>query len=367
MNVPFLDLKAQYQSIKEEINSKILEVCENTAFALGKYVHEFEGNFASFIGTKHAMGLNSGTAADHIAIKSVIEPGDEVITVPNTFIATSESITAAGGKVVFCDIEEDSYNMDWRKFEAAITPKTKAVVPVHLYGQPADMDPILEVARKHNLVVIEDAAQAHGALYKGKKAGSLADAAAWSFYPGKNLGAYGEAGAITTDRDDIADYTRVFRDHGMREKYIHEMEGHNMRMEGFQGAVLNVKLKYIEQWSEARRKHAALYDQLLTDVAGVIPPRQMDYARHVYHLYVIRVEEREKLQQFLADKGIGSGFHYKFPLHLQKAYDYLGHKKGDFPVTENVMKEILSLPMYPEMTEDMVYYVVESIKEFLNK
>ena len=365
MYVPFVDLKAQYQSIRREILKELEAVCENTSFVLGPFVKTFEENFAKFIGTKHTIGLNSGSAADQLAIQALIKPGDEVITTSNTFIATSEAITAAGGKVVFVDIEEDSYNMDPRILDKVITRKTKVIVPVHLYGQPADMDPILEIARKHHIYVVEDAAQAHGAMYKGRMAGNLGDAAAFSFYPGKNLGAYGEAGAITTNLDDIAEFARKYRDHGSLEKYIHDFEGHNMRMEGFQGAILNLKLKYLKQWTASRRRNAELYHSLLKDVDGVKIPRQMPYAKHVYHLYVIRVKNREKLQNYLQGKGIATGFHYKYPLHLQKAYDYLGHKKGDFPVTEKVMQEIISLPMFPELTGEQIEYVAEHVKKFM--
>ncbi len=364
MHIPFVDLKQQYLSIQREIKQELENVCQNASFVLGPFVRTFEENFSKFIGIKHTIGLNSGTSAVQLAVQSFISPGDEVITVPNTFIATTEAITAAGGKVVFVDIEGESFNMDPAKLESAITPRTKVIVPVHLFGQPADMDPILEIAHKHKVFVVEDAAQAHGAEYNGRKAGSLGTAAAFSFYPGKNLGAYGEGGAITTNSDDIAGFVKMYRDHGSREKYIHEFEGHNMRMEGFQGAILSVKLKYLEKWNNARRNHARLYNKLLRDDPSVITPLEMSYAKHVYHLYVIRVPDREKLQQYLNENGISSGFHYKYPLHLQKAYQYLGHMQGDFPVTEKVMNEIISLPMYPELTEDQIEYVVHHVKKF---
>jgi dTDP-4-amino-4,6-dideoxygalactose transaminase len=367
VNIPFVDLKAQYQQVGQEILQELEKVCENTSFVLGPFVKNFEENFAKLSGSKHVIGLNSGTAADQLAIQALIQTGDEVITVPNTFIATTEAITAAGGKVVFADIEESSYNLDPSKLEQAISSKTRVIMPIHLYGQPAEMDTINEIARVYNLYVVEDAAQAHAAEYKGKKAGNLADAAAFSFYPGKNLGAYGEAGAVTTNSDEIAEFVRKYRDHGSSEKYIHEFEGNNMRMEGFQGAVLNVKLKYLEAWTEARRRNAKLYNELLQDTEGIIIPVEMPYARHVYHLYVIRVSDREKLQQYLAEKGIASGYHYKYPLHLQKAYQHLGYREGDFPVTEKVMKEIISLPMYPELSADQVEYVAETVKSFEKK
>ncbi|UCF64022.1 MAG: DegT/DnrJ/EryC1/StrS family aminotransferase, partial [bacterium] len=282
------------------------------------------------------------------------------------FIATTEAITAAGGKIVFADIEEDSYNLDPSKIEAKITPKTKAVVPIHLYGQPADMNPIIELAKQYNLCVIEDAAQAHGAEYKGKKAGNLGDAAAFSFYPGKNLGAYGEGGAVTTNSETIANFVNRYRDHGSSEKYIHEVEGYNMRMEGFQGAILNLKLKFLDKWTDLRIRNARIYDSLLQDIDDIIIPRRIPDTKHVYHLYVIRVKNRESLQNFLFDRGIATGFHYKYPLHLQKAYTHLGYKNGDFPITEKVMQEIISLPMYPELSEEQITYVVENLKEFLS-
>jgi dTDP-4-amino-4,6-dideoxygalactose transaminase len=241
------------------------------------------------------------------------------------------------------------------------------IVPIHLYGQPADMDPILEIARKYNLSVVEDAAQAHHAEYKGRRAGSIGHAAAFSFYPGKNLGAYGEGGAVTTNSDEVAEFVKLYRDHGSRKKYIHEIEGHNMRMEGFQGAVLNIKLKHLPGWTESRRKNAALYNELFKGVEGVITPKEMPYSKHVYHLYVIRVKDRQELQNYLNEKGVASGYHYMYPLHLQKAYENLGYHKGDFPVTERVMEEIISLPMYPELTPAQIEYVVESVKEFVQR
>ena len=365
MNIPFVDLKAQYQQIQSEILAELEKVCQNTSFVLGPFVKTFEENYAKFIGTKYAIGLNSGTAADQLAIQALIQPGDEVITTPNTFIATTEAITAAGGKTVFVDIEEDSYNMNPEKLEAAISTKTRVIIPIHLYGQPADMDPIMKIARGHDLFVVEDAAQAHAAEYKGRKAGSIGDAAAWSFYPGKNLGAYGEAGAVTTNSDEIADFIVKYRDHGSSEKYIHEFEGYNMRMEGFQGAVLNVKLKYLEEWTERRRSNARLYNEFLDGLDGIITPTELPYTKNVFHLYVVRVQNREKLQQHLSDKGIASGFHYKYPLHFQKAYKQLGYKTGDFPVTEKVMSEIISLPMYPELRPEQIEYVADSVKQFV--
>jgi len=367
LNIPFVDLRAQYQQISSEIHSELEKVCQNASFVLGPFVKTFEENFAKFIGTKFAIGLNSGTAADQLAVQALIQPGDEVITTPNTFIATTEAITAAGGKIVFVDIKEDTYNMDPSKLESGSTLKTKVIVPIHLYGQPTDMDPIMEFARENGVYVVEDAAQAHGAVYKNRKAGGIGDAAAWSFYPGKNLGAYGEAGAVTTNSDEIADFIFKYRDHGSSEKYIHEFEGYNMRMEGIQGAVLNVKLKYLEEWTERRRHNAQLYNAFFKNTEGVVTPVTLPEVRHVYHLYVIRVQNREKLQQHLSDRGISTGFHYKFPLHLQKAYKRLGYKAGDFPITEKVMSEIISLPMYPELTSEQIEYVADSVIQFIKK
>lgn len=367
MKVPFVDLKAQYQSIRSEILPQLEAVCENTSFVLGPFVKKFEEDFARFVGVKHALGVSNGTAADQLAIQALIRPGDEVITTPNTFFATTEAITAAGGKIVFADIEEDSYNIDPEKVAAAITPRTRMIVPIHLYGQPADMDPLLEIARQHRLYVVEDSAQAHGAQYKGRNAGSMGDAAAFSFYPGKNLGAYGEAGAVTTNSDEVAEFVNLYRDHGSRIKYEHEIEGHNMRMEGFQGAVLAVKLKHLPAWTAGRRRAAAVYNELLREVPGVITPAEMPYARHVYHLYVIRVKDREGLSAYLNEMGIGNGYHYKYPLHLQKAYAHMGFRPGDFPVTEQVMKEIISLPMFPELQDGQIEYVANAVKKFVSK
>ena len=367
MNVLFVDLKAQFNSIRPEILAALESVCEQTCFVLGPFVNEFEKSFAKFINANHCIGLNNGTSAVQLAVMSVTKPGDEVITTPNTFIATTEAISAAGAKVVFVDIDEDTYNMDPACLEDAITPRTKAIVPVHLCGQPADMDPILDIAKRHDIFVIEDAAQAHGAEYKGRKAGSIGDAAAFSFYPGKNLGAYGEGGAVTTNSDKIKEFVHLYRDHGSREKYIHEFEGHNMRMEGFQGAILGVKLKYIEKWTESRRKHASYYNELLSQIEAIKTQQELSDTRHVYHLFMVRVEERERLQHYFNEHGISSGFHYKYPLHLQKAYSYLGYRQGDFPVTEKVMEEIISLPMFPELKNDQIEYVVENIRNFLKQ
>jgi dTDP-4-amino-4,6-dideoxygalactose transaminase len=364
MKVNFVDLKAQYQTIKPEIDKAIENVISNTAFILGKAVAEFEEQFASYCGAKHCVGINSGTSALIMALKALdVGEGDEIITTPNTFIATAEAISFAGATPVLVDIEEKNYNLDPAKLEKAITAKTKAIIPVHLYGQPADMDPILEIAKKKGIPVIEDAAQAHGARYKGKKTGGLATGACFSFYPGKNLGAYGEGGAVTTDDESIAQKVRMLRDHGSPKKFYHEFIGNNCRLEGIQGAVLSVKLKHLDKWNDGRRKNADLYRKYL-EGTGVGLPEEMPYAKHVYHVFCVRVKDREKLIDFLKEKGIFTNIHYPIPIHLQKAYSFLGYKKGDFPVTEGCMDEILSLPMFAELTEEEIKYTADCIKEF---
>jgi len=295
-----------------------------------------------------------------------VSAGDEVITVPNTFIATTEAISQVGATPVFVDIYSDTGNIDVSLIENQITEKTKAIIPVHLYGQPADMDPILEVAKRHNLAVIEDACQAHGALYKNKKAGSLGITGCFSFYPGKNLGAFGEAGAVVTQDDEIADKIRMIRDHGQEKKYFHQIEGYNGRLDAIQAAVLRIKLKRLESWNRSRMENATYYNELLSEIPGVTIPVEADFAVSVYHLYVILVNNRNELQQFLNKKGVATGLHYPMPLHLQKAYAYLGFKEGAFPVTEDVADRLLSLPMYPQLSKKQIEYVATSINEFIN-
>jgi dTDP-4-amino-4,6-dideoxygalactose transaminase len=368
MNVPFLDLKAQYQSIKPEINEAIQRVLDNTAFAAGPFVAQFEKDFAAFCGTKHALAVGSGTDALWAALIALgVGPGDEVITVPDTFIATAEAISFCGAKPVFVDIDEKTYNMDPNRLEDYLNTqhRPKALIPVHLFGQMADMDPIMEIARKHGLHVIEDSAQAHGAEYKGKKAGSIGDAGCFSFYPGKNLGAYGEAGAVVTNNDEVADKIRMFRDHGQSKKYHHDMVGWNARMDGFQGAVLSVKLKYIDEWNDARRKNGRLYSQLLAGTDGLITPQEAEYATPVYHIYAIRVKGRDALMDALGKQGIATGIHYPVPLHLTAAYRSLGYKIGDFPVAEKCASEFVSLPMFPELSSEQIKYVCEEIKKLI--
>jgi dTDP-4-amino-4,6-dideoxygalactose transaminase len=367
MGVPFLDLKAQYESIRDEVSTAIQGVLDRTVFAGGPFVESFENNFAEFCQCKHSVGVSSGTSALWTALTGLgVGAGDEVITVPNTFIATAEAISFCGAKPVFIDVDEQTFNMNPGLLEAAITDKTKAIIPVHLYGQMCDMDPIMAIAKKHNLFVIEDACQAHGAEYKGKRAGSIGDAGCFSFYPGKNLGAYGEAGAVVTNNTGLLSHIKMFRDHGQEKKYYHSMVGWNARMDGFQGAILDAKLKYLPQWTDARRKNAALYKRWLDPIEGLCPPKETDYAKHVYHVYSIRTQNRDAIIPALAKKEIFCGIHYPVPLHLQDAYKSLGYSRGDFPVTEKCCDEIMSLPMYPELTEDQVKEVCAQLKQEVN-
>lgn len=362
--IPFVDLKAQYHSIKNEIDTAIQNVLESSQFVLGKEVAAFEEEFATYCQTKHAIGVNSGTSALHLALLAAgIGPGDEVITIPFTFVATVAAIYFTGAKPVFVDIEPRSFTMDPRLIEQAITPRTKAILPVHLYGQMADMDPILETARKHNLLVIEDCAQAHGAEYKGKRAGSLGDLGCFSFYPGKNLGAYGEGGMVVTKNPDYTRTIRMLRDWGAERKYEHVLKGYNYRLEGMQGAILRVKLRHLEAWTEARRFHARQYNLALAN-SGVQTPEEMPYARHVYHVYAIRYSRRAELQKALQAQEIQNGIHYPFPVHLLPAYADLGYKQGDFPNSEKAANEELSLPMFAELTENQIQEASNAIKKF---
>ncbi len=364
--VPFLDLSAQYVAIREEIRSSLEEVFDSVSFVGGPFVERFEEEFAIFCGCGYAAGTSNGTSALWMTLLCLgIGQGDEVITVPNTFIATAEAITFTGARPVFVDVEERSHTMNPALLEKAITPKTKAIIPVHLFGQPADMDPIMEIARKHGILVVEDACQAHGAQYKGKTAGTIGDAGCFSFYPGKNLGAYGEAGAVVTNDPQLADKIKILRDHGQSRKYYHKVIGWNGRMDGLQGAVLSVKLRYLPAWNEARRKNAEHYSSLLSDLEEIILPSEMDYARHIYHLYVIRTRRRDELKIYPAEKGIECGIHYPVPVHLQEAYRQFGFLKGTFPVAEKCAEEILSLPMYPELTREQIGYVAAELRNKL--
>jgi dTDP-4-amino-4,6-dideoxygalactose transaminase len=367
MNIPFVDLKSQYELIKDEIDRVITDVLSKSAFIGGPYVESFENAFAQFCNIKHCVGVGNGTDALYIALRALgIGPGDEVITAANSFIATSEAITMAGAKVVFVDINPRTYNIDVNKIEEKISDRTKAVIPVHLYGQSAEMDEISEVARKYRLKVVEDAAQAHDGMYKGRKVGSLGDAACFSFYPGKNLGAYGDAGAIVTDDEELTFKARQISNHGRSAKYNHELEGVNSRLDGIQAAILGVKLKHLPSWTEARRKNAYLYNKYLKDTP-LITPEEIDDVKAVYHLYVVRVnaQKRSSLEKFLKSKGIATGIHYPVALPNLKAYSYLNHKESDFPEASKASYEILSLPMFPELTESQIQYVTDNIKEFL--
>ncbi len=367
MQVPFLDLKAQHDPIRAEILAAIGGVVDANAFAGGPFVKKFEDEFAAFCRTKHAVGVGNGTDALWLALVGLgVGQGDEVITVPNTFIATAEAISLAGAKPVFVDIDPKTYTLDPALLEAAITAKTKAVIPVHLYGQMADMDPIMSIARKHGLFVIEDACQAHGAEYKGRRAGSIGHAGCFSFYPGKNLGAWGEAGAVTTNDPVLARKMMVFRDHGQETKYNHAIIGWNARMDGIQAAVLSVKLKHLDACNSARREHAEKYMAGLSGVDALVIEPPADYGSHVYHLFIVRVAERDRVLAQLAKDGVACGIHYPNPVHLLKAYQELGLGVGSFPVTERFASEILSLPMFPELTNSQIETVVQRLKNELS-
>jgi dTDP-4-amino-4,6-dideoxygalactose transaminase len=362
IQVPYLDLKTQYQSIKPEIDAAIARVLESSQFVLGAEVSTFEQEFAAYCGAKDSIALNSGTSALHLALLAAgVGAGDEVITVPFTFVASVAAIIYAGARPVLIDIDPRPFTMDTTAIESAITSRTKAILPVHLYGHPCDMDPIMEVARRHELVVIEDAAQAHGARYKGQPVGTIGDIGCFSFYPTKNLGAYGEGGAVTTNNAEYAKKIRSLRDWGQDRKYHHAVRGYNYRMEGFQGAILRVKLRHIEKWTERRRAIAKNYDQLLAD-CGLKLPAEMPWARHVYHAYTLRAEGRDGLQKALLAEGIQTAIHYAIPVHLQPAYSDLGYGEGSLPHSETVAQQVLSLPMYPELPEQAIRQIVSSVR-----
>ncbi|MCL5030755.1 MAG: DegT/DnrJ/EryC1/StrS family aminotransferase [Bacteroidetes bacterium] len=392
--IPFLDLKKQYNTIKDEILPEINDVLDNTAYVLGKKVQAFEEAFAKTHNVKYCYGVSSGTDGNHMVLWALgIGHGDEVIIPANTFIATAWGATLCGATPVFVDCHAESYNIDPKKIAEAITPKTKAIVAVHLYGQAADIDGIIEQLRIENfelrekgifihktsgqkIFLVEDCAQAHIAQYKNKPVGGLGIASSFSFYPGKNLGAYGEGGAVMTNDEALGKKFKMIRDHGAEQKYVHQIYGHNYRMEGIQGAVLGVKLKHLKDWTNGRRKVAAKYNELLKDVVEIKLPKEMEYARHVHHLFVIRVrsqksevrsKKRDELQKFLAENGIATGLHYPIPLHLQPCFEHLGYKKGDFPVSEELAEQELSLPMFAELTNEQIEYVCEKIKEFFRK
>jgi dTDP-4-amino-4,6-dideoxygalactose transaminase len=366
--IKFVDLKAQYIQIKDEMDKAIKDVIDNTAFIMGKNVSEFEKEFSEFCKSKYCIGVSNGTTALLIALKSAgIGEGDEVITSPNTFIATTEVITLCGAKIKFVDVDPKTYNLDPAKIKDAITPNTKAIIPVHLFGQPCEMDKIVELAQENNLIIIEDCAQAHGAEFLGQKM-PFSDIGCFSFFPGKNLGAYGDAGGIVTNHDKILQYASAWRNHGRfpGQKYEHNFEGMNERLDALQGAILRVKLKHLDQWTENRRENAKLYNELLNNVGDVITPFESENVKHVYHLYVIRTNKRDELQEYLKKNDIPCGIHYPIPLHLQPAYEYLNLKEGSFPITEECAKTMLSLPMCPELTKEQISYIVGKIKEFFS-
>jgi dTDP-4-amino-4,6-dideoxygalactose transaminase len=360
--IPYLDLRAQHAPLRRELQRAIDAVFEHSAFAGGPFVQRFEEAFAEYCGCRHAIGVGNGTDALWLALQAVgVGPGDEVITVPNSFFATTEAISICGARPVFVDVDQITLTLDPKGLKAAITPRTKAIVPVHLFGQPADMNTINRIAKRHGISVIEDAAQAHAADYRGRRAGSLARAGCFSFYPGKNLGAAGEAGAITTDDDELAARMRMLRDHGQATKHDHQLVGWNARMDGVQAAVLEIKLRHLDRWTMDRRERAYAYHELLSRIAGVRPPFQADYARHVYHVYGIRCDGRDDLMQHLSDQGIGCAIHYPRPIHLQPAYRDLGYQAGDFPVAENAAQRLLSLPLYPELSMDRLRRIADTV------
>jgi dTDP-4-amino-4,6-dideoxygalactose transaminase len=367
MSIPFVDLTAQYESIKVEIDAAIAKVIKSNAFIGGPFVKEFEEAFARYCSAAHCVGLANGTDALYIALKTLgVGSGDEVITVANSFVATSEAIKMAGAQVVFVDIDPRTYTIDVNRIEEKITAKTKAIIPVHLYGQPSDMDRICALAARHGLKIIGDAAQAHGALYKGRPISKTADITCFSFYPGKNLGAYGDGGALVTDREEWASTARMWANHGRTKKYDHDFEGVNSRLDGLQAAILNVKLGHLEDWTERRRRNASLYKEALEGL-GIITPAELEEVRAVYHLYVVRVPDgrRAKLQEHLSANGIGTGIHYPIALPYLNAYKYLGHSNEDFPEALRASGEILSLPLFPELTREHTEHVASRIRDFL--
>ncbi len=365
MNIPLVDLKKQYQPLREEIFAELAKIFDSMYLFLGENVQAFEREFAAYCSVRHAVGVGSGTDALHLALRACgIGPGDEVITVSHTFIATVEAIALVGATPVFVDIDPQTYNIDVTQVEAKITARTRAILPTHLYGQPADMHPLLDLARKYDLKVIEDACQAHGAEYKGKRAGSIGDVGCFSFYFSKNLGAYGEAGAVVTNDEEIAERVRILRDHGSKTKYHHVLIGTNARLDEIQAAILRVKLRRLEQWNTQRRAHAAAYNEAL-EGSEVITPFESPFVEHVYHLYVIRTPRRDALKEWLKSQGVATGIHYPVPTHLQEACREYGYGKGSLPVTEQCAREVLSLPMYPELEPEQIEYIAGLIKRFM--
>ena len=364
MSVPFVDLKAQYRSIRAEIDSAIHEVVESCSFVLGPAVERFESEFAEYLGVDHVVGINSGTMALQLALLALgVRPGDEVIVPAHTFIATAAVVSHVGARPILVDVQEETGNMDPALLETALSERTRAILPVHLYGQPADLNPILELAEPRGIPVVEDACQAHGALYHGLPVGAFGIAACFSFYPGKNLGAYGEGGAVATDDPELAERLRRLRNHGETERYRHVEIGYNARMEGMQGAVLSVKLRHLDRWNELRQAHAAYYSERLA-ASGIDLPTVAPDREHVFHLYVVRTEERDSLREHLAASGIQTGLHYPRPLHLQEAYGFLDYREGDFPVAERWGRRCLSLPLFAELTGSQLDQVIEGVKSW---
>ncbi|HLD11201.1 MAG TPA: DegT/DnrJ/EryC1/StrS family aminotransferase [Candidatus Nanoarchaeia archaeon] len=366
MEIPLINLKRQYLEIKEEINNSIQEVINESSFCVGRQIKEFENNFANYLNIKHAIGVANGTAALHLALEAIdIKENDEIITTSNTFIATVEAICYQKAKPILVDIDEETYTIDINKIEEKITNKTKAIIPVHLFGHPCEMDAIKKIANKYNLKIIEDCAQAHGVEYKGQKVGTIGDIGCFSMYPSKILGAYGDAGAIITNNYLFAEKIKKLKNHGESTKYNHELMGYNYRLDGIQAAILNVKLKYLNKWLEKRREIARIYNEEIKELVTI--PSEKAFAKHGYYLYVIRAKERNNLLEFLKIKGISCGIHYPIPIHLQLAYQSLNMGETKLPITERISKEILSVPLYPEMTNEEIDYVINSIKEYFNK
>lgn len=368
MNVPFLDLKAQNRSMWSELQDALEPVMANAQFILGPAVERFEDRFAEYVGVRHCIGLNNGTSALHLALLACgVRPGDDVITTPHSWISTTWAISYVGARPVFVDIDPVTYNLDPKQVERAITPRTRAILPVHLYGQAADLEPLLRLAETYHLTLIEDAAQAHGAFYHGRRVGSWGKAACFSFYPGKNLGAFGEGGAVVTNDREVADHIRRLRDHAQQGRHHHVEVGYNMRMEGVQGAVLEAKLRHLDSWNAARARHARRYHELLDGIPGLVLPAAPRPEGHVWHLFVVLVRghDREQLRQALAERGVATAVHYPTPIPYQPAYSHLGYRPGDFPVTEDVMGNCLSLPMYAELTDEQIEYVAATLRDVL--
>ncbi len=366
MKIPFVDLHAQYLTIKPEIDAAIADVIANSAYIRGPHVDKFEKLWSEAVGMKHCVSCANGTDAIYIIMRGLgIKPGDEVITTAHSWISTTETITQAGGKVVFTDTEHDTFNINTKLIESKITSRTVGIIPVHLYGQPVDMDAIMAIAKKHKLWVIEDCAQSHLARFNGKQVGTFGNAATFSFYPGKNLGAYGDAGGLVTNDDKLADWCATYARHGGKGEHV--MEGINSRLDGLQAAILNVKVPHLQKWTEARRKVAARYNELLAGVGDLVTPKVGANRDHVYHLYVIRTEKRDALKKFLGEKDIGTSLNYPKALPFYPAYAYLGHKPEDFPVAFANSSRILSLPIFPEMTDAMISHVAEQIKKFFQQ